>query len=127
MNDDVTLSVPIARTSLLEDEILSVLAPLRSGWLVQGPQVREFERKWSAFTGAPHSIAVTSCTSALHLSLAALGFGPGDERMDKPIRWLLGARSKDGFWSRSDRPHPGTDMWITEVALSSLIRYSRMY
>ncbi|HIJ18000.1 MAG TPA: hypothetical protein HA364_09530 [Thermoplasmata archaeon] len=59
--------------------------------------------------------------------LTFLGFGPGDERMDKPIRWLLGARSKDGFWSRSDRPHPETDMWITEVALSSLIRYSRMY
>ena len=46
---------------------------------MQGPKVREFEEKWSAFTGARHSIAVTSCTSALHLSLASLGFGPGDE------------------------------------------------
>ena len=47
--------------------------------------------------------------------------------MDKPIRWLLGARSKDGFWSQSDRPHPEKDLWITEVALSVLARYSRMY
>lgn len=91
MSDDVKVSVPIARTSLLEDEILRVLAPLRSGWLVQGPQVREFEQKWSAFTGAPHSIAVTSCTTALHLSLAALGFGPGDEAIVPAFTWVATA------------------------------------
>ena len=73
------MSVPIARTGLTESEMLSVLEPLRSGWLVQGPKVREFEQAWCAFTGAENSIAVTSCTTALHLSLAALGFGPGDE------------------------------------------------
>jgi len=59
--------------------------------------------------------------------LTFLGFGPGDDRMDKPIRWLMGARSNDGFWSQSDRPHPEKDLWITEVALSILARYSRMY
>ena len=80
--------VPIARTDLTEDEILSVLRPLRSGWLVQGPNVREFEEKWSAFTGARHSIAVTSCTSALHLSLASLGFGPGDEAIVPAFTWI---------------------------------------
>ena len=80
--------VPIARTNLTEDEILSVLGPLRSGWLVQGPKVVEFEEKWSAFTGARHSIAVTSCTSALHLSLASLGFGPGDEAIVPAFTWI---------------------------------------
>ena len=44
-----------------------MLKPLKSGWLVQGPKVQEFEAKWSKFTGAKHSIAVTSCTTALHL------------------------------------------------------------
>ena len=86
-----TLKVPIARTSLTEDEIQSVLAPLRSGWLVQGPKVREFEEKWSAFTGAKHSIAVTSCTTGLHLSLAALGFGPGDEAIVPAFTWIATA------------------------------------
>jgi len=80
--------IPISRTSLTEEEILSVLAPLRSGWLVQGPKVREFEEKWSAFTGARHSVAVTSCTTALHLSLAALGFGPGDEAIVPAFTWI---------------------------------------
>jgi hypothetical protein len=59
--------------------------------------------------------------------LTYLGYGPDDERMDKPIRWILGARSTDGVWRRSDRPHPEKDLWITEVALSILARYSRMY
>lgn len=80
--------VPIARTNLTDDEILSVLDPLRSGWLVQGPKVREFEEKWSAFTGARHSIAVTSCTTALHLSLVSLGFGPGDEAIVPAFTWI---------------------------------------
>jgi len=85
------MHVPIARTQLTEDEIQSVLAPLNSGWLVQGPKVREFEEKWSAFTGAQHSIAVTSCTTALHLSLAALGFGPGDEAIVPAFTWIATA------------------------------------
>ena len=64
------------------------MQPLRSGWLVQGPKVREFEDKWSAFTGAKHSISVTSCTTALHLSLAALGFSPGDEAIVPAFTWI---------------------------------------
>ena len=82
------MQVPIARTGLTEAEIQSVLEPLRTGWLVQGPKVREFEQAWSAFTGAKHSIAVTSCTTALHLSLAALGFGPGDEAIVPAFTWI---------------------------------------
>lgn len=91
MNAQVKMNIPIARTSLTETEIQSVLGPLRSGWLVQGPKVREFEEKWSAFTGAKHSIAVTSCTTALHLSLAALGFGPGDEAIVPALTWIATA------------------------------------
>lgn len=85
------MNVPIARTSLLESEIQSVLEPLRSGWLVQGPKVREFEDKWSAFTGAKHSIAVTSCTTGLHLSLAAMGIQPGDEVIVPAFTWIATA------------------------------------
>lgn len=88
MSTPIKHNVPIARTSLTEAEIESVLSPLRSGWLVQGPKVREFEEKWSVFTGAKHSIAVTSCTTGLHLSLAALGFGPGDEAIVPAFTWI---------------------------------------
>ncbi len=83
-----TMKIPIARTSLLENEIQSVIAPLESGWLVQGPKVQEFESKWSEFTCSENSLAVTSCTTALHLSLAALGFGPGDEAIVPAFTWI---------------------------------------
>lgn len=81
-------SIPIARTNLTEAEITSVLEPLKSGWLVQGPKVKEFEEKWSNFTGSKNSIAVTSCTSGLHISLAALDFGPGDEAIVPAFTWI---------------------------------------
>ena len=83
--------MPIARASLLENEIQSVLEPLRSGWLVQGPKVREFEEKWSAFTGSKHSIAVTSCTTGLHLSLVALGLRQDDEVIVPAFTWIATA------------------------------------
>jgi perosamine synthetase len=91
MSATAHMNVPIARTSLLESEIQSVMEPLRSGWLVQGPKVREFEDKWSAFTGAKHSIAVTSCTTGLHLSLAAMGIQPGDEVIVPAFTWIATA------------------------------------
>jgi len=82
------MKIPIARTSLNEDEIQSVLGPLRSGWLVQGQKVKDFEDSWSLFTGARNSIAVTSCTTALELSLVALGFKPGDEAIVPAFTWI---------------------------------------
>lgn len=85
------MKIPIARTNLTKDEINSALEPLRSGWLVQGPKVQEFEAKWSKFTGAKHSIAVTSCTTALHLSLVALGIRPNDEVIVPAFTWISSA------------------------------------
>lgn len=85
------MQVPIARTALSESEIESVLGPLQSGWLVQGPNVRLFEEKWSEFSGAKHSIAVTSCTTGLHLSVAALGLKPGDEVIVPAFTWIATA------------------------------------
>ncbi len=82
------MKVPIAKVHLTENEINSVLEPLRSGWLVQGPKVKEFEDKWSDFVGVSHSIAVTSCTSAMQLSLLALGFSSGDEAIVPAFTWI---------------------------------------
>ncbi len=52
---------------------------MRSGWLTQGPEVAAFEREFADYVGAPYACAVSSCTTALHLALRALGVGPGDE------------------------------------------------
>jgi len=62
-----------------EEEIAEVADSLRSGWVTTGPKVKRFERDFAAYIGAKHAIAVSSCTGALHVSLAALNIGPGDE------------------------------------------------
>ena len=70
--------IPIARPSFGQEEAEAVSEVLRSGWVVQGPSVAEFEKRFAAFVGADHGIATTSCTTALHLLLVAAGVGLGD-------------------------------------------------
>jgi dTDP-4-amino-4,6-dideoxygalactose transaminase len=62
-----------------EEEIAEVADSLRSGWITTGPKVKRFEQEFAAYVGAKHAIAVSSCTAALHTSLAAFSVGPGDE------------------------------------------------
>ena len=82
------LKVPIARTSFNEEDYNVIKKPIKDGWVVQGKYVNEFENQFSTFTGSKHSIAVTSCTTALHLSLAALGFGIDDEAIVPAFTWI---------------------------------------
>jgi len=61
--------LPISRPSIGQEEIDEVAKVLRSGWLTTGPKVREFEARFAEFVGVEHSIAVNSCTAAMHLAL----------------------------------------------------------
>ena len=65
--------------SIGEDEVREVVDSLRSGWVTTGPKVKRFEADFASYVGARHAIAVSSCTAALHLALASLDIGPGDE------------------------------------------------
>lgn len=71
--------IPIAAPSLGEEEWRALREPLESGWLTQGPKVKAFEEAFANRHRVEHALATTSCTTALHLALAALGIGPGDE------------------------------------------------
>ena len=73
--------------ALGEEEIDAVAETLRSGWLTTGPRTAELERRMAEFLGAEHVLAVASGTAALHLSLAALGIGPGDEVITTSLTW----------------------------------------
>jgi perosamine synthetase len=73
------MDVPLSCPDITELEVAYVTRVLRSGQLSLGPRVAEFERKFAAYTGARHAIAVNSGTSALHLAVRALGIGSGDE------------------------------------------------
>jgi dTDP-4-amino-4,6-dideoxygalactose transaminase len=69
------------------EEIAAVTETLESGWLTTGPRSEELERRLAELTGARHALAVASGTAAMHLSLVALGVGPGDEVITTPITW----------------------------------------
>ena len=62
-----------------EEEVAAVTEVLRSGWVAQGPKVRQFEESFAARQQSPYAVAVSSCTTALHLALHVAGIGPGDE------------------------------------------------
>src|SRR5437667_10365083 len=89
------MAIRPARSTLLsfqppaigDEEVEAVAATLRSGWLTTGPRSAELERRFAEYVGARHAIAVASGTAALHLSLLALGVGPGDEVITTPITW----------------------------------------
>jgi dTDP-4-amino-4,6-dideoxygalactose transaminase len=73
--------------ALDEREIEAVAETLRSGWLTTGPRTAELEARMRDYLQAEHVLAVASGTAALHLSLAALGVGPGDEVITTSVTW----------------------------------------
>src|SRR5881227_3030049 len=70
-----------------DEEIDAVVETLRSGWLTTGPRAVELERRMADYLEVEHVLAVASGTAAMHLALAALGVGPGDEVITTPITW----------------------------------------
>jgi dTDP-4-amino-4,6-dideoxygalactose transaminase len=76
-----------APPAITEEEIEAVSETLRSGWLTTGPRTAELEARMRDYLEAKHVLAVSSCTAALHLSLVALGVGPGDEVITTSITW----------------------------------------
>jgi dTDP-4-amino-4,6-dideoxygalactose transaminase len=77
--------IPFHRPSIGEDEINEVVQTLRSGWLTTGPQTARFETEFREYVGAQHVLAVNSCSAGLHLALASLYLGPGDEVITTPL------------------------------------------
>jgi dTDP-4-amino-4,6-dideoxygalactose transaminase len=71
--------IPVIRPWLGEEEAEAAAAAVASGWIAQGPRVAEFEEAFAAAIGSSHAVAVSSCTTALHLALIVAGIGPGDE------------------------------------------------
>src|SRR2546426_11540523 len=77
----IQFSVP----TIGKEEIDEVIKTLQSGWLTTGPKTAQFEREFQDYVQAPYALAVNSATSAIHLALAALGIGPGDEVITTPL------------------------------------------
>ena len=87
-DETASQKIPITKPFFGAEEEAAVRAPLHSGWVVQGPYVREFEEKFSVFTKSRFSIATSSCTTALHIAVAALRLQPGDEVIVPAFTWI---------------------------------------
>ncbi|WP_421706864.1 DegT/DnrJ/EryC1/StrS family aminotransferase [Algihabitans sp.] len=86
-------NVPIALPSMGEEEWLALREPIESGWLTQGAKVSAFEAAFAERHQVAHALATTSCTTALHLGMAALGVGPGDEVIVPAFTWVSTANA----------------------------------
>ncbi|HAU94050.1 MAG TPA: perosamine synthetase [Alteromonas sp.] len=84
-------NIAISLPSTGEDEWLATKESILSGWLTQGPKVSEFEKQFARYHGVKQAIATTSCTTSLHLILAAMGIGPDDEVLVPAFTWVATA------------------------------------
>ena len=80
--------LPFCRPSISEEDIAAIGDVLRSGWITTGPKVSALEEAIAKRVGAKHAIAATSGTALMHLTLQALGVGPGDEVVGPSMTWV---------------------------------------
>jgi dTDP-4-amino-4,6-dideoxygalactose transaminase len=111
------MKIPITKTFFTPEEIEKVSETLQSGWIVQGPKVREFEQMWCEFTGAGNSVAVSNCTCALHLCLHALGVTYGDEVIVPSFTWIATANSVEAVGATPVFCDINTDTFNIDVSL----------
>ena len=85
--------IPVMIPCLGEEEAQAAAEAVRSGWVAQGPRVAEFERQFAALVGAQHGVAVSSCTTGLHLALVVAGVGAGDEVIVPSLSFIATANA----------------------------------
>ncbi len=88
-----TMVVPYFKCDLDEMEISEVTDTLKSGWIGSGPKTIAFEQAFAEYDGVPYAVATNSCTSALHLAVAAFGAGPGDGVLVPTHTWISSAEA----------------------------------
>ncbi len=85
--------IPIAKPYLTKKEAKAAYDTILTGWITQGPRVAEFEEKFAAYTGAKYAVAVSNCTTALHLSMIVAGITEGDEVICPSLSYIATANA----------------------------------
>lgn len=85
--------IPIAKPYLTADEAQAAYDTILTGWITQGPRVAEFEEKFAAYTGAKFAVAVSNCTTALHLAMIVAGIKERDEVICPSMSYIATANS----------------------------------
>jgi perosamine synthetase len=87
------MTIPVMKPWLGADEAQAAADAVASGWVAQGPRVAAFEQAVADRVGAQHGVALSSCTTALHLALVLLGIGPGDEVIVPSLSFIATANA----------------------------------
>jgi perosamine synthetase len=95
------MEIPFTRPYLRGDEGAAVAATIATGWVSQGPKVREFEAAFAERVGAPDAVATSNCTTALQLALYVAGVGPGDEVIVPSLSFIATANA---VWQNGATP-----------------------
>lgn len=85
--------IPIAKPYLTQEDAQAAYDVIMSGWITQGPRVQEFEEKFAAYTGAQYAVALSNCTTGLHLAMIVAGIGAGDEVICPSMSYIATANS----------------------------------
>lgn len=85
--------IAIAKPYLIEEDAQAAYETILSGWITQGPKVQEFEEKFAAYVNSNFAVAVSNCTTALHLSMIVAGIGPGDEVICPSLTYIATANA----------------------------------
>ncbi|RON51748.1 UDP-4-amino-4-deoxy-L-arabinose aminotransferase [Pseudomonas frederiksbergensis] len=80
--------LPFSRPSIGDEEIAAVEQVLRSGWITTGPKNQALEEHFANYVGCKHAVALSSATGGMHITLLALGIGPGDEVITPSQTWV---------------------------------------
>ncbi|MGL4726819.1 MAG: UDP-4-amino-4-deoxy-L-arabinose aminotransferase [Scandinavium sp.] len=80
--------LPFSRPSMGDEEFAALKEVLQSGWITTGPKNQQLEEAFCTLTGNRHAIAVSSATGGMHVTLMALGIGPGDEVITPSQTWV---------------------------------------
>lgn len=85
--------IAIAKPYLTEEDAQAAYDTILTGWITQGPKVQEFEERFATYTGAKYAVAVSNCTTALHLSMIVSGIGLGDEVICPSLSYIATANA----------------------------------
>lgn len=85
--------IPIAKPYLTTDDAQAAYDTILTGWITQGPRVLEFEQKFAAYTGSKYAVAMSNCTTALHLAFIVAGIKAGDEVICPSMSYIASANS----------------------------------
>ncbi len=85
--------IPIAKPYMTSEEAQAAYDTILTGWITQGPRVQEFEERFADITEAKYAVAVSNCTTALHLAMIVSGVGPGDEVICPSMSYIATANA----------------------------------